>query len=237
MPQHKELGGPIYDVTFKDGLAVIRFGREVEREWQENDRCRSTIMAPKGSHVWKTADVSIGKRMRRLAELDPPKLAALVSVEGQVSTPLTVRIRDEKSGKVGVASSEGALELADGPGLSIKSITKAIGTLGNSQWSLSTLDFSIEEGLWCPISWVKDTRRRALENLNNSLDDAGDYSTHGEMATAINDESVVNRLLDEISHSSSEEEVPQTAKISVLARSYDQGGWCRWGRKVVFLSE
>ena len=77
MPQEKELGGPIYDaVMYDEGTVAIRFGRDVERDWMQNDKHRSTIMAPEGSHVWLTSDADIRKRMNRLAELDPPKSSA-----------------------------------------------------------------------------------------------------------------------------------------------------------------
>jgi hypothetical protein len=52
MPQEKELGGPVYDVAYRGGDAVIRFGRDVERQWKESDKRSSAMMAPKGSHVW-----------------------------------------------------------------------------------------------------------------------------------------------------------------------------------------
>ena len=52
MPQEKELGGPVYDVKYHEENAIIRFGRDVERQWKENDQRFSKIMAPRGSHVW-----------------------------------------------------------------------------------------------------------------------------------------------------------------------------------------
>eukprot|EP00571_Detonula_confervacea_P000488 CAMPEP_0172316690 /NCGR_PEP_ID=MMETSP1058-20130122/29104_1 /TAXON_ID=83371 /ORGANISM="Detonula confervacea, Strain CCMP 353" /LENGTH=1112 /DNA_ID=CAMNT_0013031057 /DNA_START=45 /DNA_END=3380 /DNA_ORIENTATION=- len=229
MAQERELGGPIYDVKFIEGKAAIRFGREVERQWKENDQ-RYPTMTPKGSHVWKTADAEIGKRMRRLAELNPPRSPAKVTVEGRIGEPLTVRIIDEISGKVGVASSleMGVLEEATGSAINAKSITKAIGTLGNSRWGLSgELDLSqLEGGLWCPMSWVKDTRRRALESLEDSLGNANDIPTTHEVPapSTVNDEAVVDLLLDKLSSgTSTSQEKPTThTKLSILARNYDQ---------------
>ena len=61
MPQEQELGGPIYDVKYKDGQAAIRFGREVEIQWKENEYHTKLPLAPKGAHVWKTADAEIGQ--------------------------------------------------------------------------------------------------------------------------------------------------------------------------------
>jgi hypothetical protein len=62
MPQEKELGGPIYDVKYFQGDARIRFGKDVERKWKESEFHNSMPMAPKGSHVWKTADAEIGEK-------------------------------------------------------------------------------------------------------------------------------------------------------------------------------
>ncbi len=228
MPQDRELGGPVYDVKYGEGTATIRFGRDVEGQWKQNDQRTSTVMAPKGSHVWKTADADVGKRMRRLAELEPPRSPAKVIVAGQIGEPLTVRILDERSGKVGVATSSemGVLEEAKGSAVNAKSLSKAVGSLGNSRWNLSELDLTmLEEGSWCPMSWVKDARRRALESLTESLaeDTPSDISTnqHQPYATS-NDEFIVDQLLDEISLGSSELTAPKSPKISVLARSYDQ---------------
>ena len=225
MPQEKELGGPVYDVIYQAGNAIIRFGRDVERQWKENDQRFSMTMAPKGSHIWKTADSDILKRMNRLAELDPPKSPAKVVVEGRIGDPLTVRIIDERTGLVGVASSSdlGTLAVAEGTAINTQSIAKAVGLLGDSRWSRTEIDLSgLEGGLWCPMSWVKDTRRRALEDLEIVFDASLRTTlTRGlsRKATKLNPVvPVVDQLLDKIAgHIST-----TRAKLSVLARNYDQ---------------
>ena len=105
MPQEQELGGPIYDVKYRGGEAIVKFGRDVERQWRGNDRRGPMPMAPAGSHIRKTADDKMGKRMRGLAKLDPPKSPAKVAVDGRSGEPLTVRIAEERSGVAGLASS------------------------------------------------------------------------------------------------------------------------------------
>ena len=82
--------------------------------------------------------------MQRLAELDPPKSPAKVVIEGRVGDPLTVSIIDERTGLVGMASSLmlGSLVKAEGPAINEKSITKAVGSIGNSRWSRSEIDLS-----------------------------------------------------------------------------------------------
>lgn len=62
MPQEQELGGPIYDVKYKEGQATIRFGKDVEKQWKDNEYHYSKPMAPRGSHIWKTADAEIGEQ-------------------------------------------------------------------------------------------------------------------------------------------------------------------------------
>ena len=171
--------------------------------------------------------------MRRLADLEPPKFksSAKVVVGGKVGKPLTIRIIDERSGKVGVADSSemGVLEEATGSALSAKSIGKAVGTLGGSEFSLSALDLdSLDDAVWCPISWIKDVRRRALENLRENTSDSSDVIFKNDkrypMTPSSHYESVVDRLLDEITKSSDSVGATIPPKISVLARTYEQVG-------------
>ena len=65
MPQQEELGGPIYDVKYKEDLAFIKFGKSVENMWRSNEHHKSMPMAPNGAHVWKTADAEIGEDIPR----------------------------------------------------------------------------------------------------------------------------------------------------------------------------
>eukprot|EP00804_Cyclotella_cryptica_P017395 CCRYP_016631-RD/>CCRYP_016631-RD protein AED:0.05 eAED:0.08 QI:0/1/0.83/1/1/1/6/2324/1131 len=249
MPQEEELGGPVYEVKWidsKDGIISLRFGRDVERRWIENDEAVlrgkapptyykngqsygssvSTVMAPKGSHVWITANAEIGNRMKRLASLDPPRFQAKLFVEGRVGEPLTIKIVDTSSGVIGEANSlgMGVLEVANGPGLEGESVRKAIGTLGGSQWSASKDDIdlsSLEHGIWCPPSWIKDVRRRALQNLEEVFASVNQKSI--EPAAAAKEEfshQIVDNYLDRLRHENPEPTAEMS--VSVLARSYDQ---------------
>ena len=158
-----------------------------------------------------------GKRIRKLAELDPPEFKSPVSVtvEGKVGEPLTVRIVDERTGEIGVADSRalGLLEQATGSALNDISISKAIGTLGNTEYSISCINMdSLVDGVWCPLSWIKDTRRRAIENLSNDA-----------RATYNDDFFVVDQLLDEIASAGKTSRSTQSfPRVSVLARSFEQ---------------
>lgn len=250
MPQEDELGGPVYSLKWnsREGLAKIGFGRDVERRWIEHDKrvfsgerggdgrrrgssSSPVVMAPKGAHIWKTADAEVGKRMKHLAELDPPKSVAKVSVEGRVGEPLTVKIVDWGSGKSGCASSDelGVLEAAEGKGLDIKSIRKAIGTLGNSRWTVlqDGIDVNaLDQGCWCPVSWIKETRRKALANLESAFDEPLPKDYHfdrkNDFASTFDDElAIVDQMLDEIARESPESTKVES-RVSVLARSFEQ---------------
>lgn len=231
MPQDEELGGPIYDVRWnsRDATADIRFGREVEHRWMDNDRRSRQKMAPNGAHVWKTADSDVSKRMKRLAVLDAPKSPAKVVVSGEIGKPLTVKVIDVRSGKVGDATSDDLLEEAQKAGLNAKTIRKAIGTLGNSRWHLADEDIDwslLEENAWCPMSLIKETRRQALDSLIEVVEGVskGDDEGQTQMNLSYNDEVVVDQLLSEISTNTKQENDSSRAnvQVSVLARSYEQ---------------
>ena len=231
MPQDEELGGPIYDVRWnaRDGNVDIRFGREVEKRWMDNDRRSRQKMAPEGSHVWKTSDSDVSKRMKRLAVLDPPKSPAKVVVSGGIGQPLTVKVIDTRSGNVGEATSDDLLEEAQKTGLNPKAIRKSIGTLGNSCWNLAADDIDsslLDENVWCPMSLIKETRRQALDNLVEAVEGTpkdGDEGTR-QANLSYNDEIVVDQLLGEISSNIFQgNDLPSASvKVSVLARSYEQ---------------
>ena len=167
--------------------------------------------------------------MRKLAELKPPEIKSLakVIVEGRIGDPLTIRVIEERSGKIGVADSGeiGVLEKATGPALNTKSISKAIGSLGNTAFILSSIDIgSFENGAWCPVSWIKDTRRRALQNLHDQLGQ-GYSDRNGSQQDILyysyNNEHIVDGLLGKIAEDKNIASLPAYPKISVLARSFD----------------
>ena len=181
MPQEIELGGPIFKVgSFsEDGDVVIRFGRDVERNWKKTDESSKRgigtreLLAPIGAHVWKTADATVDKKMKRLIESSKPRDMVKISISGNIGTPLQVKIIDVSTGKTGVGVSEGNLQKGEQGGLNQTSITKAIGTLGNTKWVLlegeEGIDFShLDTETWCPVSWVKKARQHAVEDLNRN---------------------------------------------------------------------
>jgi len=170
MAQEEELGGPIFELEERnDGTVRIQFGRETMKKWKSTDeQSRKGLgsrmpLAPEGAHVWKTRDAAIEKKFRRLSESAPPKLLVRVSVSGSIGTPLKVSITDGI--KIAIGKTDEILSASEATGLSIEKIKKAVGTLGNTKWAIDgeiNVD-NLVESVWCPISHVKEARRRAVE--------------------------------------------------------------------------
>jgi putative protease len=228
MAQEEELGGSIYEIQQeRNGRVAIHFSRDTHQNWKKyDDHVRNgsnsaVPLAPAGAHVWKTSDAVVDKKLKRLSEVPAQKLTAEISVVGTIGAPLEISIRDA-SGRVGIGKTQGNLEPAEGSGLADKSIIKAIGKLGNTQWTVDqdTIDTSeLEEGAWCPVSWIKEARRVAVEDLESKVASGGDSDGVGTQSLAFN---VVSDMLGRERESDHDAKDSAVAKISVLARNYEQ---------------
>jgi collagenase-like PrtC family protease len=227
LAQLEELGGPIFDIEeLQSGVVRIRFGREVEKRWKRADENArkgiggsSKSLAPAGAHVWRTSDATVDKKMRRLSQAEPPRKMAQVSVKGSVGEPLVVTI--VSGNNVASGSTDDVLQEATGSGLDPAKVRKAIGTLGNSKWTIQgEVDVAELSGdAWCPMSWIKEARRRAIDNLENHNAENEHYRRKEAEFT----EGVAHRLLTKDSRFSSETDDASIAtRLSVLARNYEQ---------------
>jgi len=227
LAEKEELGGPIFEIEeLRDDIVRIRFGREVERKWKRaDDNARKGLggsrepLAPVGAHVWRTSDAAVDKKMRRLSAAEAPKRVAKVSVQGSVGEPLVVTI--VSGNKQAVGSTDEVLEGATGAGLDPAKVRKAIGTLGNTRWAIDgEIDVErLSNDAWCPMSWIKEARRRAVEELEKLYDIGADSSRETSFVNG-----VAARMLDEAS-SSEADATPrnqQKTRLSVLARNLEQ---------------
>jgi U32 family peptidase len=233
--QEEELGGPIFELSTRNGQTVIRFSKDVERKWKKSDENArkgygsGVPLAPLGAHVWRTSDASVDKKLRRLSRVASPRSVVQVAITGTVGEPVQVTITDSR-GRIGKGLSDGPLELAERSGLTTKSVSKAFGTLGDTPWVMADeIDTSrLDENIWCPVSWIKEARRKAVANLEalQSIDAGGD-AVDGSIPLLIDvGGSAVKGHLDSIrdssaNHSSNAQE-PATAVLSVLARNFEQ---------------
>ncbi len=251
MPEEPELGGPIFDVQeMRDGTTVVHFSKGVEREWKKaDDASRRGMgtrkpMAPVGATVWRSSDASVDKKMKRLIGASAPRGLVSVKVVGSNGSPIRVEIHDLITGKVGIGESEGTLVQAEQKGIDEKSLRKAIGTLGNTQWTLldddesGGLDLSnLEDNLWCPISWVKKARQAAVEDLtqtthSNDSEEKEDLDTSllevdrsGGASAGIVDEMIAESSSPSsslINDDESNDETRKKTSVAVLARNQAQ---------------
>jgi len=181
MPQEEELGGPIFDVkNLQDGTTLVRLSNGVIKQWKKTDDASRrglgsrVPLAPPGAHVWRTSDATVDKKMKKLIESALPRGLVKVKVKGQIGTPLKVEIIDLITGEIGVGESEGVLVKPVQKAFDMKSVRKAIGSLGNTQWTFlgggESVDHNeLEMNSWCPISWVKKARQTAVEDLTNKV--------------------------------------------------------------------
>jgi collagenase-like PrtC family protease len=161
--------------------------------------------------------------MKRLAKSEAPRPTVTVSVIGDVGKPLKVQI-DDGTGLIGRGLSNGVLEPADRSGLDESTIRKAIGTLGNTEWALvEDIDVSgLQDGVWCPASWIKEARRQAVHDLMNQIEARKQVPllSHSEFI----ENKIVRKLLVELGEYNNKEvsRPIQDKRLSVMARNYEQ---------------
>ena len=249
--QEEELGGPIYDVSevWADhdpasgdtfwGVEV-KLSRDVMSHWAKHDGPLRTkqhngangnkkLLVPDASHVWRTSDAAVDKKIRRLVEADPPKALVRVSVSGKAGEPLKVSITSTDGKRVGTGLSEGPLEAADGAGLASDKVRKAVGKLGDTAWGIENDDIDVSglgDGLWCPVSWIKAARRDAVEAFEGV--NINDIAESQNVEKSLEPHAVIEDLSQEVvsgnhdaAHSSDCDD-DAGPRLSVLARSYDQ---------------
>jgi collagenase-like PrtC family protease len=233
MPEKEELGGPIFKIEqFRlNNKLVIHFGRDVEKKWNEIDRSEKKKssnyipFAPPGAHVWKTSDASIDKKMKKLINSPTPRKQCRITVSGVVGEPLVISIEDLSTGQTFSSETEGTLVEAESNGLSDTSIRKAIGTLGDTDWSIEEgkegFIFQLKPGLWCPLSWVKQARKDAVSKLISRDDVSFD---NVEEEKYLNIESRVSEIEQFIQQETEDSAngVSDKTRVSVLVRDYAQ---------------
>ena len=225
LAQEEELGGPIFDLEeLRDGTVLVQFGRETMKKWKSTDDQSKKGMgsrmplAPEGAHVWKTRDAAVEKKFRRLSEAVPPKRLVRVGVSGSIGSPLKVTITDGKMSSVG--ATDELMTISDADGLSRESILKAVGTLGNTNWSIQgDVDLGdLDESSWIPISRVKEARRRAVKEWERIHSISSDRPQHKEMLTG-----TPNKMLGNAGVIVRNKDFPlEVPKLSVLARNMEQ---------------
>eukprot|EP00588_Corethron_pennatum_P010555 CAMPEP_0194273092 /NCGR_PEP_ID=MMETSP0169-20130528/6500_1 /TAXON_ID=218684 /ORGANISM="Corethron pennatum, Strain L29A3" /LENGTH=959 /DNA_ID=CAMNT_0039015937 /DNA_START=106 /DNA_END=2981 /DNA_ORIENTATION=+ len=245
LAQLEEMGGSLFDVgsveKFGDGSAGrlrVRFGRNDAQKWADADcgRGKGPPLVPTGAIVWRTHSPSVSKKLAKMASapLPPPAQEGgrvSVTVSGTVGEPFQVHLSMEDRDISGVGASDGLLEAAMGGGWNLKKITKAIGQLGDTPWDLlGDVDLSrLGAEVYFPMGWVKEARRRAVEDLRSQMDECLAATDEGADAwvPALPDHSVAERLMEDsagitfdLENRRGDEGV--FTRLSVLARNLEQ---------------
>jgi putative protease len=177
-PEANELGGSIFGVfpTDAPGIGreydiedlspgmnvVLTFGSEL------NTRLAASQLRA-GDLVWRTKDVALEKMVASAIASDDlvrARSGVVVDVSGAEGTPLTVTIEDS-AGRKGVGETSALLEKARKKPLTKESLTKALGTLGDSPFSImgGICWADTINGLFVQPSEIKAARRAAVQSL------------------------------------------------------------------------
>ncbi len=165
-PQRKEPGGNIYHVLtngkpvngeIDQGLIELKFGPNF-----------SLRGIREGDLVWRTKDASMDAGPRLHREEAAGKISLQVEVVAIIGQPLIITLRTADGRKVSVRTVH-ACERAQRSPLQASDIRKAIGSLGDTPFQIDQHDISVEDGLFLPLSDIKQARRKASETLQAKL--------------------------------------------------------------------
>ena len=237
LAQEEELGSPVFDIqplgydkSRHTNRFLIQLSRDAMQKWKRYDKEYGNDvgpLVPTNAHVWKTHDAVVEKKFRRLSQLEPPSQSLQISVRGSVGQPLQIVLQYGSLQAIGRTEME--LQEAQTNGLTVESIKKAIGKLGNTEYAVNVddIDFaqlSNPDGLWCPASQIKAARRRAVEELQSLTSEdeiLGSEESESELIVG-EPERLLNELNSRGSHVDSIEEDEGEVQLSVLCRNFEQ---------------
>jgi U32 family peptidase len=164
MTQDQEVGGAIFEVTGTPGDYWLDLG------------ARGPRMSPglMGAQVYLTSDPQLEKRNRQSIRQfrERPHLRGQVelSVDGQLEQPL--RISGRLNGVAFALASDGVLTAARSQGLNRDLLLDKLVFSSDSGFGLLSLDCTLGEMLFIPVSELKSLRRRLIEELERLLPEA-----------------------------------------------------------------
>ncbi len=225
----EELGGPIYEIgqdTHDKTTCYIQFSHKTKV---------TTELVPPGALIWRTHDAVLEQQIQKLVQAEPPKRTVLMQVQARKDQPLRITVTlpsvDGVESITAVAESDVVLVPASRTGLSKEAIQKAVGTLGNTPFALENhkgMDIELDDDLWCPVSAIKETRRKAIQKLHDNLE-AKSGAAKAKLASkeeerpSSSSKQIISLLIDQRKASTTTSvESRQTMALSVLCRSLEQ---------------
>ncbi len=151
--RNEEQGGRVWK---REGSRILFHRKHSQIDW---NRVHPTIK------VWKTDDPKLNAEVRALwksAKLEPVKKALSITVSGALHTPLTLSCQG-----VHVESAQ-ALQKANNRPLTTETLHHQLSRLGQTDYTLETLNNELPEGLIVPLSTLNRLRRSLIEAIEQA---------------------------------------------------------------------
>ena len=183
-PQGKEAGGNVFTLLRKDkpvsdeidsGEVTLTFAKHVRLDHVHV-----------GDIVWRTKDTRMDSGPNLSRETRLGGLSTEIHVSLVIGKPITIELSSHHHQLT--YESETLVEAAQKRAIDKESVTKTIGTLGDTSLELNQLSITLDENCFVPVSQLKQARRDAVETFSQQI------ITH-QRDKDINENSVLDSLL------------------------------------------
>ncbi len=164
-PQGKEAGGNVFTLLRKDkpvsdeidsGEVTLTFAKHVRLDHVHV-----------GDIVWRTKDTRMDSGPNLSRETRLGGLSTDIHVSLVIGKPITIELSSHRHNLC--FQSETLVEAAQKRALDKESVTKAIGTLGDTSLELNQLTITLDENCFVPVSQLKQARRDAVETFSQQI--------------------------------------------------------------------
>jgi U32 family peptidase len=160
-PDIQEPAGRVWHVNYMSP-------RQAELKFEANAIDYSKI--GKGCTVWKTDDPAVTKKLQQSYSQDKVANRQPISatISGQIGGAVSLELKVSES-KKGQAVWQGPLEQAKNRPTTVADIREQLGRLGDTPFSLDTLNAILPDQIILPRSVLNDLRRQAVSQLLEAL--------------------------------------------------------------------
>ncbi len=223
-PDQDEQGGRLYGVRRRepdapsaaDGAPLLRDEGECLELFFAEGAVNRAALSP-GAIVWRTDDPEMRRRMERsFAREEIVRRVPLdFRIEGAVGGALRLQATDD-AGRTASASWEGPLQQARKHPLTVDSAREQLDRLGDSPFTLGTIDAETPQPIMVPKSVLNDLRRQVVADLT-----AARLATPRSRAVRA---SAWESLRSDVARAAEAEVLaePQPSRLFVLVRTWDQ---------------
>lgn len=150
-------------LSLGDGVKYLRNGIETGGgliDGQGETGFRGSVKT--GDDVHLTSSVKLKKKVSSLCADIPVKVDVNIGMNGASVTA-------SYNGFAGVAKSDIAVQRAQSRALRKEEVANAIGTLGGTDFSLESINITLEDNVFFPASQIKTLRKTAVVGLKNKI--------------------------------------------------------------------